>query len=343
MLEQNTQTSQNIPPQLVMLQMVSASWISQSIYAAAKLGIADLLKDGSKNCDELAIATRTHTRSLYRLMRALASVGIFTESEPGYFNLTPLAACLQTDIPGSIRPFVIMLGEEHNRAWGDLLYSIQTGTSAFEHLYGMQIFQYYAQNPEPAKIFDAAMTSFSSIENAETITSYDFSSIRKLVDVGGGHGSLIATILKANPTLQGILFDQPAVIAGAKHLMTAEGVGERCEIIAGDFFESVPSGSDAYILKHIIHDWDDERAITILKNCHRAMVDNAKLLVVEQVIPPDNEPFFGKFLDLNMLVMCPGGCERTENEYRVLFKAAGFQLTQIVPTSNVSVIEGIRV
>lgn len=343
MVQQHTQTSQNIPPQLVMLQMVSASWVSQSIYAAAKLGIADLLRDSSKNCDELAIATKTHPRSLYRLMRALASVGIFAESEPGYFTLMPLAACLQSDIPGSIRSFVIMLGEEHNRAWGDLLYSIQTGTSAFEHLYGMELFQYYAQNPEPAKIFDAAMTSFSPIEDAETTARYDFSSIRKLVDVGGGHGSLIATILKVNPTLQGTLFDQPAVIEGAKHLIEAAGVGERCEIIAGDFFESVPSGGDTYILKHIIHDWDDERAIAILKNCHRAMLDNAKLLVVEQVIPPGNEPFFGKFLDLNMLVMCSGGCERTEDEYRVLFEAAGFQLTQIVPTSNVSVIEGIRI
>ncbi|MBW4574138.1 MAG: methyltransferase [Aphanothece sp. CMT-3BRIN-NPC111] len=332
-----------MPPQLVMVQMVTGSWLSQCIYAAAKLGIADLLKNEPKSCDELANSTGTDSRSLYRLMRALASVGVFVENEQGLFALTPLATYLQSDVPGSIRAMAIMFGEEHYRAWGDILHSIQTGGCAFEHVYGMNVFDYYAQNPEPARIFDEAMTSFSAIEKTAVAADYDFSRIHKLVDVAGGHGSLIASILKSNPNMKGILFDQASVIAGAKPLLEAEGVSERCELVSGDFFESVPAGGDAYILKHIVHDWDDERAIAILKNCHQAMVENGKLLVVEQVIPPGNEPFVGKFLDLNMLMVAPGGCERTEAEYQTLFERAGFKLTKIVPThSDVSVIEAIR-
>lgn len=341
---ENTQLSTNIQSQKTMLQMASGYWVSQSLYVGAKLGIADLLKDGSKSCDELAQATGVNARTLYRLMRALASVGVFAEKEHGYFTLTPLAACLQSDIPGSIRTLVMMVGEEYYQAWGDLLYSIQTGASAFEHVYGMPLFEYYAQNPESGKIYDEAQTSGSKAAKAEIIKSYDFSTIRKLVDVGGGNGSLIWAILKANPTMQGVLFELPSAIAGAKDLIEAEGVNERCELVAGDFFESVPSGGDAYMLKYVIHLWDDERAIAILKNCHRAMVENGKLLVIEQVIPPGNEPFLGKFLDLHMLVLFPGGCERTEAEHRALFEASGFKLTKIVPTrANLSVIEGVRV
>ena len=224
------------------------------------------------------------------------------------------------------------------------MHSMQSGASAFENLYGMQLFEYYAQNPEAGKIFDEAMTSFSATETAEITTRYDFSPIRKLVDVGGGHGSLLASILIANPTMQGVLFDQSSVIEGAKDLIEAEQVSERCSLVAGDCFEEVPCGGDAYILKYIIHLWDDVRASAILKNCHRAMVENGKLLLVEQVIGPGNEPFFGKFLDMQMLVMFPGGCERTETEYRSLFEASGFHLTKIVSTrANVSVSEGIRV
>lgn len=341
---ENKQSSQSVPSQVAMLQMATSSWVSQSLYAAAKLGIADLLKDGPKSCDELATATALKARPLYRLLRALASVGVFSEKEPGYFTLTPLAACLQSDIPGSMRALVIMVGEEHYQAWGDILYSLQTGGSAFEHMYGLPLFQYYAQNPEPGKIFDEAMTNNSSTENFEIAASYDFSTIHKLIDVGGGQGSLIASILKDNPSMQGILFDLPTVIAGALDLIEAEGVSNRCYLMAGDFFDSVPSGGDAYILKRVIHNAEDERALAILKNCHRAMLYHGKLLVIEQVIPPGNEPFFGKFLDLTMMVMFPGACERTEVEYRALFEASGFHLTRIYPTrAGISVIEGIRV
>jgi len=338
------QPNQAMPPQLAVLQMASGYWVSQSIYVAAKLGIADLLKDSPKSCDELATATGTNAPSLYRLLRALASLGVFAETQPNHFSLTPLAACLQSDVPDSIRAYVILRGEEQYRAWGDLLHGVQTGGSSFEHIYGMNLFDYLAQNPESAKIFDESMTNLSAIESAAIAASYDFSSIQTLVDVAGGEGLLIASILKSNPTLKGVLFDQSYVIERAKRFLEAEGVLERCQLAAGNFFESVPEGGDAYILKHIMHDWDDERAIAILKQCHKVMPDNGKVLVAEQVIPPGNEPFMGKLLDLHMLVMAPGGRERTEAEYRALFEKAGFKLTRIVPTQReVSIVEGIRV
>lgn len=339
----NAQSAEAVPAQIALMQMINGYWISQAIYAAAKLGIADLLKEGAKHCDQLATAIGADTRSLYRLLRALASIGLFAETEPQCFTLTALANYLRSDTPDSLRALAIMSGEEHYQAWGKLLYSVQTGENALEDLYGMTIFPYYAQHPEAAQIFDQAMTSYSSIEIDAVVQGYDFSSIQTLVDVGGGHGSLLASILEANPHLKGILFEQPSVIAGANPFLSARGVADRCELIAGSFFESVASGGDAYILKHIIHDWGDEQAITILKHCHQAMPAHGKLLVVELVILPGNEPFIGKLLDLNMLVMCPGGCERTEVEYQFLFEQAGFQLTRIVPTSTfVSVIEGAR-
>jgi hypothetical protein len=338
------QPNQAMPPQLAVLQMASGYWVSRSIYVAAKLGIADLLKDSPKSCDELAAATGTNAPSLYRLLRALASLGVFAETQPNHFSLTPLAACLQSDVPDSIRAYVILRGEEQYRAWGDLLHGVQTGGSSFEHIYGMNLFDYLAQNPESAKIFDESMTNLSAIESAAIAASYDFSSIQTLVDIAGGEGLLIASILKSNPTLKGVLFDQPYVIERAKRFLEAEGVLERCQLAAGNFFESVPEGGDAYILKHIMHDWDDERAIAILKQCHKVMPDNGKVLVAEQVIPPGNEPFMGKLLDLHMLVMAPGGRERTEAEYRALFEKAGFMLTRIVPTPReMSIVEGIRV
>lgn len=338
------QPNQAMPPQLAVLQMATGYWVSQSIYVAAKLGIADLLKDSPKSCDELATATGTHAPSLYRLLRALASLGVFAETELNHFTLTPLAACLQSDVPNSFRACAIVLGEEYYRAWGEFMHSVQTGGSSFEHIYGMNLFEYYAQNPESAKIFDEAMTNLSAIESPAIAASYDFSSIQTLVDVGGGEGLLIASILKSNPTLQGVLFDRPHVIERAKRFLEAEGLLERCQLAAGNFFESVPEGGDAYILKYILHNWDDERAIAILKQCHKVIPDNGKVLVAEKVIPPGNEPFMGKLFDLHMLAVTSGGRARTEAEYRALFEKAGFKLTRIVPTQDdVSIIEGIRV
>ena len=237
----------------------------------------------------------------------------------------------------------VELGEEHYPAWGDLLHSVKTGEIAFDHVFGMRVWEFFAQHPENAKTFDDAMTGMTLAGNDAVLASYDFSPIGKIVDVGGGHGSLIASILKINPQMKGILFDAPPVIEGARRRIEAEGIADRCEVIAGDFFESVPSGGDAYILKWIIHDWGDERAIAILRNCHRVMTEYGKLLLVEAVVPRSSEPHFSKFVDLNILVKT-GGRERTEHEYRTLLEASGFRLTRIIATeSAMSVIEGERV
>lgn len=340
---QNFNSSYNIQPTEALLQMIVAPWVSRAIYVAAELGIADLLKNGSQSSDELAKATGVDARSLYRLLRALASVGVFAEGNVGYFELTPLAACLRSERNDSLRGYAIKSGQIWDwQPWGYLLETIKTGKPVFKNLFGVEIFEYLAAHSEAGKIYDEAMSSFSAKRISAITCEYDFSTIHNLVEVGGGRGSLLASILNANPTIQGVLFDLPHVIEGAKHLITSQGLLDRCQLIAGDFFESVPSGGDAYLLKHILHDWDDERAIKILQNCRSVMQPSTKLLVVEMVIPQGNEPFFGKLLDLQVLLNYQGGCERTETEYQTLFKAAGFQLTKIVPTSSpLSVIEGV--
>ena len=325
-----------------MMQLIFGFMISQAVYVAAKLGLADLLKDGPKDFKELAKATSSHARSLYRVLRALSSVGVFAETERGVFRLTPLAETLQADAPASMRAMSIFLGGQYNwQAWGDILHSVKTGEPAFEHVFGTGFFQYVERNPEAAKVFNEAMTSNSAPFSAAVAAAYDFSHIGTLVDVGGGHGSLITSILKAYPNLKAMLYDVPHVSEGARRQIEAEGVAERCTVVAGDFFESVPAGGDAYMMKNIIHDWDEASAVTILRNCRRAMGKDARLLLVEEVIPCSNEASIGKFIDLEMLLM-PGGLERTEAEYRTLFEAAGFRLTSITPTqSPLSVIEGM--
>ncbi|MGH7998640.1 MAG: methyltransferase [Brasilonema sp.] len=337
------QTNQ-MPQHETLLQMTIGVCVSQSIYVAAKLGIADLLKDGAKSSDELATLTDVDAESLYRVLRALSSINIFAEDENRQFKLTPLAEYLQTDVPGSMRAFAMFIGDPwHLQVWGDILHSVKTGKIAFENVYGMEISQYLRQYPEIAQIVNKAMTSLTSSLMPAVLASYDFSPISKIVDVGGGHGLLIAEILKANPTIKGILFDQPPVVKEARHLIEAKGVEKRCEIVGGNFFESIPSGGDAYILKSIIHDWDAERAQTILKNCHQAMAENAKLLLLEKVIPPVNQPSMSQWLDLEMLVM-GAGRERTEMEYRELLAAAGFMLTKVIYTqSPIDIIEAVKV
>ena len=333
-----------LPPPLVMMQMLSGYVVSQAIYVVAKLGIADHLKDGPKSSDELAKIVGADARSLYRVLRSVSSLGVFAETSEKNFALTPLAELLRTDVPGSLHAMAVWMNEPfHWRVYEEMLHSVKTGELAFKHVLGMEPFPYFVQNPDVAKIFDNAMTSFSLLTAPAVTAAYDFSSIKKIVDVAGGHGLLLSTILKANPHLKGVLFDMPTVIEGAGRLMEEAGVADRCERVAGDFFKEVPAGGDAYIMKHIIHDWDDERSLVILRNCHRAMVAGGKLLLVEIVIPPGNEPSFGKVMDIEMMLL-PGGMERTEAEYRELFAAAGFRLTRIVPTeSPVSVIEAVRV
>lgn len=321
-------------------QMSVGYWVSQSLYVAAKLDIADRLASGPKTADELAAATGTHARSLYRLLRALASVGVFSEGDGGRFSLTPLADCLRTDAPDSKRAMVVMMGEEHYHAWGGLLGSVQTGETSFDRIYGKPIFDYLGERPEQAKIFDAAMTSIHGRETQAVLDAYDFSGVRVLADVGGGNGSNLIGVLKRYPNVRGLLYDLPHVVERAAENLKAAGVADRCEVVAGNFFDSVPSGADAYFLRHIIHDWDDDRSTRILKNVRAAAPNGGKVVVVEYVLPPGNAPSFGKLLDLNMLLL-PGGVERTEEEFRRLYAAAGIGLTRVVATEgDLSVVEG---
>ncbi len=334
-------TSSTPSPQAELRRMMTGYWTAQCIYVAAHLGLADLLKDGPLPVARLAEATGTHAPSLYRLLRGLAGEGVFAEDAEGRFGLTPLAECLRSDRPDSQRAMALMMGEEHYRCWGELLYSIRTGRTAFEKLYGQPIFTWLAGQPQAAQIFDAAMVGVHGAESAAMLDAYDFAGFGTLVDVGGGNGSLLTTALNRHPRLRGVLFDRPDVIERARPLLEQAGLADRCTAVGGDFFQSVPSGGDAYLMRHIIHDWDDDRSLAILKNVRRVMPAAGKLLLVEGVVPPGNGPSFTKMLDLNMLVI-PGGKERTEEEYRELYAAAGFRLSRIVPTRrDVSVIEGV--
>lgn len=327
-------------PQNELSQIIGAYQQSQAVYVAAKLGLADLLKEGPRTPEELAESTGTHARSLYRLLRALASIGLFAEDEQGRFTLTPMAELLRSDHPDSKRAMALMMGEEHYRAWGDLLYSVQTGRTAFERVYGMPVFEFLSQNPEKGEIFDQAMTAIHGAETEPMVEAYDFSGVGTLADIGGGNGSVLSAVLRRHPDMQGILFDLPPVVDRARGTIEAAGLADRCRFVSGNFFEEVPSGADAYLLRHIIHDWDDAKCTTILQTIHRAIPDEGRLLVLESVIPPGNDPLGAKFLDLTMLAL-PGGQERTEAEFRQLFETAGFRLTRIIPTATeVSIIEG---
>jgi hypothetical protein len=335
---------QELPPQAILMQMLFGYAPARAISIVAELRIADLLADGSKTAEELALTTKSHSRSLYRLLRACASVGIFSEGSDKRFSLTPMAEFLRSDNPESLRAFAEMLAHgEQFQTWSELDFSIQTGTPAFDKVHGMPIFEYYPTHPKSGQIFNDAMTSMSLGSSRAVMQAYDFSGITKLVDIGGGHGFLLASVLEKYPTMKGVLYDTATIVEEAKGLLEKQGVTNRCETVGGNFFESAPPGGDAYMMKHIIHDWNDEGCIAILKNCRKGITEGGKLLVIEMVVPPGNEPSLSKLLDLQMLAVLPG-CERTEEEYSALFGAAGFKLTRIVPTmSPYSVIEGVTI
>ncbi len=333
---------QHVPPPIMLHYLMRGYWISQAIYVAAQLRIADHLFPGPKSADELAQDADVHPGALYRLLRTLASVGIFTEVEPRRFGLTPMAELLQTGNTGSLHALALWNLLDWN-AWGQLLHSVKTGETAFRHVHGMEPFAYFEHKPELGALFNNAMTGYAAVGSMAAVTAYDFTDFTTVVDVGGGHGALMAAILQANPTARGIIFDQANVIQGARKIIAEAGLLQRCDCVAGNFFESVPSGGDAYILASIIHDWDTERSLTILTNCRRVMTGKAKLLLVETVIPPGDTPSFSKWLDLEMLV-CFGGWERTEAEYRELLAQAGFRLIRVVATRTASsIIEAVPV
>jgi hypothetical protein len=335
------------PPQRVLYHLAAGHYVSHALDLAAKLGIADLLKDGPRQVNDLAAATATHAPSLNRMLRLLASTGVFEEQEDGRFALTSLGECLRADVPGSARAMVMLsAGERLRDLWKDLEYCVRTGEPVFRKRGLANAFAWMAEDPEGAASFDAAMADFTRLAAMAVAAVYDFAPVRTLVDVGGGNGALLIGILRVRPHLQGIVFDQPAAAGRARQEIAQAGLAERCQAVGGDFFEDVPRGGDAYVLKHVIHDWDDERAIAILRNCHRAMPAAGRLLIVEGIYPSriaqSPESWAAAANDVNMLV-ATGGRQRSEAEFRSLYDAAGFALERIVPTPTpLSVIEGVR-
>jgi hypothetical protein len=324
-----------------LLQLIIGSWVSRAIYVVAKLRVADHLKDGPRTAEELAAAAGAASGPLYRLLRALAGVGVFARDADGRFRLNPLAEPLREGRPNSLRAFAVLLGEEHDRCWDDLLQTVCTGEQSFSRLYGRSLFAYLGEHPEQAEDFNAAMSGFTGRATQAILDAYDLSGVGTLADVGGGVGSNLALILGRYPGMQGLLFDLPHVAARARPVLEAAGVWGRCAVVGGDFFETAPGGADAYLLGHILHDWDDAKAGLILDILRRAMPTAARLVVVEHVLAAGGGQAFGKLLDVDMMVMT-GGLERTEAEYRQLFATHGFRLTRVVPTAgDVSVIEGV--
>jgi hypothetical protein len=334
-----------LPPQAVLYRMAIGHYVSRALALVAKLGIADLLSAGPQDVDGLAAATETHAGALRRVLRLLVSVGVFSEDEDGKFALTPLGDCMRADAPQSARPMVLLFaGVRIQDSWKDLEYCVRTGQPAYRKRGAADAFAEIAQSPEDAANFDAAMASGTRMTAIAVAASYDFSSVRTIVDVGGGNGALLVGILSAHPDLQGIVFDQPQVAERASKELAAAGLADRCRAVGGDFFEEVPSGGDAYLLKHVIHDWDDERAITILRNCHRAMRPDAKLVIIEGVYPEridqSIESRGAAANDVNMLVST-GGRQRSEAQFRSLYERAGLELRRIIPAGMVSMIEGV--
>src|SRR3954463_14562075 len=326
-----TTTPSTTPTQAV-LQVIAGFWLSRAVYIAAKLGLADLVKDASKTPAELAVLTGTHAAALHRVLRALASSGWLLEDSDGRFGPTPLTAGLQSGAPGSLRALATTeLGEEHYPAWGNLLFSVRTGELAFDDVFGMPNWKYWAGHPEHAETFNRAMSEMTAIIEPAVLSISDLSGVRTIVDIGGGRGTLMSAMLRAYPQARGIVLDLPHVIEQGRQVIAEHGLQDRCELIAGDFFKEVPSGGDAYVLKWVLHDWSDAQAIAILKNCRRAMPPHGRLLVIEAPLTPRNEPSLHKLMDINMLVMT-GGRERTEAEYRSLLEAAGFALTRVTVT-----------
>lgn len=332
------------PPPDMMMQLVTGYWVSQAVGVVARLGVADQLAAGPRSSGEIAQAVGADPKALYRVLRMLASIGVFSQPDPQSFALTPLGETLRSDTPGSMRYFAIAeTAYGHWAPWGRLFDSVKTGRPMPHDVLGIELWEWYGQNPEEAEFFSAAMGNLSGLAASEVVRVYDCSAARTIVDVGGAHGTMLAAMLQANPAARGILFDLPHVIATAGETVQAQGLAERCELAGGDFFVSVPEGADMHVPKQVLHDWDDADAVQLLTNCHRALTPDGKLLVVEMIVPPDNRPSPAQAMDLNMLVML-GGQERTEEEYRSLLEQAGFRFDQVIPThSPFSVIEATRV
>lgn len=335
-------TAPALPAHAQLVQMFAGSWVAVALYTAAKLGIADHLAGGAKSAVELAPLMSAHAASLHRFMRTLAGLGILTEGEGKRFALTPLGQALQTGAPGAARSTVLAFGGiAFTRTWEEIFYSLETGKPGFDKAWGMPIFDYFAQHPEAASLFSEAMVGFHGAEPPTVAAAYDFSGVQTVVDVGGATGNMLAALLSRHAALRGVLYDLPHVVRDAPALLKARGVESRVTIEPGSFFERVPSGGDAYVLSHIIHDWSEEQCLIILGHCRRAIGPNGRLLIVETVLPEGDTPHQGKLQDLVMLVF-PGGQERTEAEYADLLGKADFRLRRVVPTTSVvSIVEAV--
>lgn len=325
-----------------LFRMITGYQLTQLVHVASVLRIADLLAPGPRSVDDLAAQTGANGDRLYRVLRALGAVGVLEELDGHRFALTPISDLLRSDHPESLRPMAIFLGGVSYKTWGELLYGVMSGETPAEKVLGMPGFAYLRKDTEAGEAFDATMTVISRRHVASIVEGYDFSDALTVVDVGGGQGILLAGVLKANPHLHGILFDQPKVIATAARTFEEAGVAERVELVAGDFFRAVPQGGDIYMLRSIVHDWDDMPATTILANCERAMAENGKVLVMESVIDAGEKSAAAKFLDVQMLVMT-GGRERTVDEFRELFAGAGLEVSRAIPVGvDGRIVEGVR-
>lgn len=325
-----------------LFRMISGYQLTQLVHVVAVLGIADRLAQGARSVDDLAMQTGANADRLYRVLRALGAVGVLEELDGHRFALTPVSELLRSDQAESLRPMAIFLGGVSYRTWGDLLYGVMSGETPAEKVLGMPGFAYLREDAEAGEAFDATMTVISRRHVAGIVDGYDFSDALTVVDVGGGQGMLLAGVLKANPQLHGILFDQPNVIASAARTFEEAGVSDRVEMVGGDFFRAVPPGGDIYMLRSIIHDWDDMPATTILANCERAMAEKGKVLVMESVIDAGEKSVAAKLLDVQMLVMT-GGRERTVEEFERLFAAAGLEVGQVIPVGvDGRIVEGVR-
>jgi hypothetical protein len=322
------------PPGAALLQLLVGRWISQGISTAAELGLADVLAGGALAPDAIAARIDAHAPTLRRLLRALASVGIFVEDADGRFANTPLSEMLRSDVAGSLRGMAQHVGHPASvRAWTDLTASVRTGEPAFRRVHGKEFFEHLEEAPDHAAAFDHAMHGVSGTETAAVLDAYDFNGTRVLVDVGGGDGTLLRAILGRHPELRGVVYDLESVVARTRARLGAYPEGPRMQVVGGSFFESVPAAGDTFLLKHIIHDWNDERCLTILRNIRRVIPADGRLLIIDAVLQPGNDPHFGKILDLEMIALTEGGCERTEAEFAALLTASGFVLAKVVPTA----------
>jgi len=323
--------SESMPPHARLMQFIVGRWISKPLYIAAELGIADLLSQGPETIEGLAEQTNVHAPFLYRILRALAAVEIFAEDEAGRFTMTPMAECLRT---GSMRSMARMFNAEWNDlAWIKLIECVRTGKTPFEEAHGMPFFVWLGQNLEAGDLVNEANAIKAATSHRVLLEVFDFEGIRSVTDVGGGTGALLMEVLEAHPEMEGVVADLASVIAKTEKAIRERGLEDRCRAVACDFFQTIPSGSDACMLSHVLHDWPDERCAAILASCRQALEKGGKLLVVEMIVPPGNTFSVAKLLDMEMMVVT-GGCERTEEEYRTLMEGAGFHLCRVISTSE---------